>query len=204
MAKRPVMQFKITLIDTVPPIWRDIQISDLCTFWDLHVAIQDAMGWYDCHLHQFVIVTKDKQKLFFGIPSDDDFDFDFHETLPSWEYKVKNHLEHNKKFIYEYDFGDGWVHSIEYEGEHEKEHKKKYPCCLAGEKACPPEDVGGIPGYYSFLNIIENKNNEEHESMLAWVGGHYDQNEFDPKKVKFDNPSKRWTQAFEENSMRSR
>jgi len=69
---------------------------------------------------------------------------------------------------------------------------------LDGERACPPEDVGGVPGYYNFLEIIQNPDDEDHESMLTWVGGSYDSNKFDAKKVKFDNPTKRWKIAFED------
>ena len=77
------------------------------------------MGWKDCHLHEFqVIHPKTQQKEYMGIPDDDDFDI--HNTLPGWNYKVKDYLATNKKILYEYDFGDGWMHSIEFEGQREK------------------------------------------------------------------------------------
>lgn len=198
MKQRPVLQFKITLLGIEPIIWRRIQLSDLCTFWDLHVAIQDVMGWKDCHLHQFQMKHPASQEgEFFGIPDEDDFNIN--NTLAGWEYKVKDYLDSNKAFLYEYDFGDGWEHQIEYEGEHDKQPKQKYPSCLDGKRACPPEDVGGIPGYYNFVETIQDPESEDHESMLIWVGGHYNPDEFNPKKVKFDNPNKRWKYAFDNN-----
>jgi len=198
MTQRPVLQFKITLLDIEPTIWRRIQVSDLCTFWDLHVAIQDVMGWKDCHLHQFQIIhPKTQQKEFMGIPDEDGISI--YNTLPGWNYKIKDYLATNEKMLYEYDFGDGWMHSVAFEGQCEKQSKQKYPVCLDGERACPPEDVGGILGFYNFLETIKDPKNEDYESMLTWVGGYYDPAEFEARKIKFDNPSKRWKYAFEDN-----
>ena len=183
MGQCPVFQFKITLQEIEPAIWRRIQISNSCSFWDLHVAIQNAMGWTDSHLHHFVVIdpaTGDKQ--YMGIPSEDEFDFDVHNTQPDWNFRVRDYLPENSAMIYLYDYGDSWSHLIEFEGSHEKKSNKKYPACIAGERACPPEDVGGIPGYFNFLKIISDKNNDERKSMLHWVGGKYDPEKFNPKK----------------------
>ena len=85
---------------------------------------------------------------------------------------------------------------VQFDGMYPKIAKQKYPLCLDGERACPPEDVGGIGGYEDFLETIRNPKHEEHERMLEWVGGKYAPEEFDPRKIKFDNPSKRWEKAF--------
>lgn len=197
MAKRPVLQFKITLKGIKPAIWRRIQLSDLCSFWDLHVAIQDAMGWTDSHLHLFTVNHPfEHSKVSLGIPVDNGYGND--ETLAGWEHKVRDYLITNKKFEYEYDLGDSWIHSIEYEGEYPKEENKKYPTCLEGTRACPPEDVGGIPGYEEFIEVISTPRHPERRSLLEWVGGKYNPEKFDAKKVKFDNPSRRWKQTFEQ------
>lgn len=197
MAARSALQFKITLLEVEPVVWRRIQISDLCSFWDLHVAIQDAMGWTDSHLHDFEInhsIEKGKQHM--GIPDDDGFD-DIYHTLPGWDYRVRDYLIINDQFIYSYDFGDGWKHRIEYEGLHEKQPGAKYPMCVAGARACPPEDVGGVPGYERFLEARTTPRHPERQSLLTWVGGKFDPKKFDPKEVKFDSPNKRWKIAFE-------
>jgi len=197
MPKQSVLQFKITLQEIHPLIWRRIQISKLCTFWDLHVAIQDAMGWMDSHLHEFTAVNPaTEEKEFIGIPDDEGFD-EVHPVLEGWETKVEHYLrsEKNRKMRYLYDFGDSWEHLIEFEGEHEKQFDK-YPVCLAGERACPPEDVGGIVGYENFISIINTPRHRERKELLTWVGGKYDPEKFDPKKIKFDNPKIRWRNAF--------
>jgi len=190
MAQQQVVQFKITLLHIDPTIWRRIQISDSCSFWDLHVAIQDVMGWMDYHLHEFQVKgSKTKQKEFIGIPNEDDYDV--HYILPGWENKVMGYLKNNKEFLYTYDYGDNWRHRIKFEGIHDKQPNQQYPICLGGQRACPPEDVGGIPGYYDFIEAIQDPENENHKSMLDWVGGSYNPNEFDAKNVIFDDPSKR-------------
>ena len=79
---------------------------------------------------------------------------------------------------FEYDFGDGWEHEIRFEGSPKKEPGKKYPLCLEGERACPPEDVGGIYGFYEFLEALVDPKHEQHEEMLEW-GGNYDPEKFD-------------------------
>jgi len=200
MAKRLVLQFKITLQEIKPSIWRRIQISDLASFWDLHVAIQDAMGWLDCHLHHFEVnhsITHGKQ--YMGIPAYDDFDI--LNTLPSWEYKVRDYLVINQKMVYAYDYGDGWQHLVEYEGLHNKEPNSTYPTCLAGERACPPEDVGGVWGYDRFLAAIKNPSHPEHKRLLEWVGELFNAEHFVPGEVTFDNPRKRWKRAFVEDGV---
>lgn len=198
-----VLQFKVSLVYSVPEIWRRIQISDQCTFWDLHVAIQDSMGWEDCHLHQFVVYdSTDKSKkrpIFIGIPDEDDLLGDAGMSmLAGWEIKVCDYLSSNKTFGYEYDFGDGWEHFIEFEGEYAKDAMiKKYPICLAGENACPPEDVGGIPGFYDYVEAITDKKHPDYKDCLAWHGK-YDPTKFDATKVKFSNPKIRLKRLMEE------
>jgi hypothetical protein len=191
-----VYQFKISLDGIKPTIWRRIQVPGNYSFWDLHVAIQDAMGWEDYHLHEFQIRKPGTQELMrIGIP-DDDFDWS-RETLPDSEIKISEYFTNENRIArYEYDFGDGWIHKIIFKKALEKESGQKYPKCIAGKRACPPEDVGGIGGYYSFLEIIGDPNHLEHERMLEWVGEEYDPEEFEPGEVKFWDPRRRWDIAF--------
>ena len=193
MTQRLVLQFKMTLQEIEPAIWRRIQLVDTCSFWDIHVDIQDAMGWTDSHLHYFDVLdpTTNNQQLI-GIPCDDVVDDD---TLPGWEYFVKNYIKKNDHLIYLYDFGDSWFHTIEFEGVHQARNTN-YPICLDGENACPPEDVGGVPGYYEFVKIMRDKKHKEYQSMLTWYGKQYDPTEFDSKQVEFHNPKIRWKQAI--------
>lgn len=196
-----IYQFYISLREIEPPIWRRIQVPDTYTFWGLHVAIQDAMGWLDCHLHAFRLRPKHKREIVeIGIPNEawDDLD-----TLPGWEIKISTYLHEPGPWMeYEYDFGDGWVHDVLFEGILVKEKGARYPKCLGGERACPPEDCGSIPGYYELLEILKNPEHEEYEEMISWLKGHlknyypYDPEAFEPEKVRFSNPTTRWKKAF--------
>ncbi|MDI3542707.1 MAG: hypothetical protein PWP57_310 [Candidatus Atribacteria bacterium] len=193
-----VYQFKITLKGIRPPIWRRIQVPETYTFWDLHVAIQDVMGWQDYHLHQFEMVNPATGNLkLIGLPADD-YDWT-RATLAGWRQKIAQWFTpENKVAVYLYDFGDGWEHKVELEKILPREAGVRYPICLGGERACPPEDCGGIPGYERLLEIISNPDDEEYEEMLMWLGGKFDPEQFDPKKVLFGDPAIRFKKAFEE------
>lgn len=184
-----IYQFKITLWDIRPPIWRRIQVPETYTFWDLHVAIQDAMGWADYHLHEFEIASlQSRGKARIGIP-EGDFD---REVLPGWKQKIADYFtQKNRTANYMYDFGDGWVHKVELEKILPREKNIKYPRCIKGKRACPPEDCGGIGGYYNLLEIMGNSDHEEYDEMLEWLGGEFDPKHFDIKEVRFDDPDKR-------------
>ncbi len=192
---RKVYQFKITLQGIEPPIWRRIQVPETYTFWDLHVAIQDAMGWLDCHLHHFEIfdlsigITE-----LIGIPDDSAWGI---IVLPGWEQKIADYFSiRNNTAEYIYDYGDRWIHTIKLEKILPRAKGVKYPICIGGKRACPPEDCGGIWGYEELLEIIMNPNHKEYEEMLEWLGGDFDPEYFDMKKVRFDDPAKRWQYAF--------
>jgi hypothetical protein len=192
-----VYQFKITLKETKPPIWRRILVPETYTFWDLHVAIQDAMGWDDYHLHEFTLLSpKTGRKVKIGIPSDEDVDYGW-EVLAEWNQKIAHYFSsENSKADYVYDFGDGWEHSIKLEKILPRETGVAYPRCIGGKRACPPEDCGGIGGYTEFLEAIGDPANELHEDMLDWVGGSFDPDDFDPNDVEFEDPDSRFKLAF--------
>jgi len=191
-----VYQFKITLKELEPLIWRQIQIPETYSFWDLHVAIQDVMSWLDYHLHLFTIHNPlIGRKVKIGIP-DDEFPED---ALAGWNQKIADYFSmKNNTADYLYDFGDDWEHTVVLEKILPRETGIKYPVCIAGEKACPPEDCGGTDGYFDFLEAVKNPFHEQHKDMLRWAGGKFDPDCFNPAKVKFDNPAKRFKIAFEE------
>ncbi|MDQ1276389.1 MAG: hypothetical protein QG610_1967 [Euryarchaeota archaeon] len=172
-------------------------ISDLCTFWSLHVAIQDAMGWLDYHLHEFTLKSPNsKEDIRMGIPFEDDIE----EMNPEagWMFKVSPFLESNKNFLYVYDFGDNWRHTIEFEGIYDKTPGNKYPCCIDGARKCPPEDVGSIHGYEMLIKAMKNKRHPQFKEYLAWLGERYDPNDFNSGKVKFSNPNDRLNLLLED------
>ena len=187
-----VYQFKILLKDIRPPVWRRIQVPETCTFWDLHVAIQDAMGWTDRHLHEFElkIDPTGEMDVRIGIP-DDDVIAD-HVVLAGWKLVISKIFsrEHNKA-EYTDDFGDEWTHEILLEQILPREKGVVYPLCIDGRRACPPEDCGGPPGYEDFLEIIMDPRNEQYHEMLDRVGGDFEPERFNAKDVFFDNPKER-------------
>lgn len=189
---KKVYQFKIILKDIKPKIWRKIQVPEEYSFWDLHVAIQNAMGWGGYHLHQFVIMDpKYGEESWIGIPSDDEF-IGAPTTIAGWKKFIRNYFPKQgcDRCCYEYDFGDGWEHDVKLEKILPAVPGFKYPICIDGARACPPEDCGGIGGYENFLEAISNPRHEEHKSMLEWVGGSFDPEEFDLQNVCFENPKK--------------
>jgi hypothetical protein len=175
-----VYQFKITLQGSNPPIWRRIQVKD-CTLDELHEHIQLAMGWTNSHLHQFKIDER-----FYAAPEILGDGFDDDDDIDSATTKISDILPGTNKrfrFHYEYDFGDSWEHEILFEGILRAEPKVKYPLCLEGERACPPEDCGGIWGYYDLLEAMEGPKNARHEELLEWLGGPFDPEAFDASQA---------------------
>ncbi len=178
-AANTVYQFKITLVESKPRIWRRIQVED-CTLDKLHEHIQTAMGWTNSHLHQFEIFEKR-----YGDPELLDDGFDEFQCIDSTKIKMSDITPNAGKrfsFAYEYDFGDGWEHEILFEGSLQKEPGKKYPLCLEGDRACPPEDVGGIGGFDEFLEALADPKHEQHDDFMEWVGD-FDPEKFDAKQA---------------------
>lgn len=194
----PVLQFRIELLGIDPLIWRRIQVPGDYTFWDLHVAIQSAFGWNDSHLHEFRVETSAGVSCF-GLPTDEDlYPAPEHRPLSGWQHKVADRLDHKGQRIgYCYDFGDDWQHVIVYEDALPKAPGKKYPRCTAGERAAPPDDCGGLPGYESLLEILADPVHEEYASSHVWassikgIRGKFDPEAFDEQAVKFANPASR-------------
>ena len=166
-----IYQIKIVLQDSKPPIWRRLLISDSINLYKFHQIIQIAMGWTDSHLHQFVIDDE-----YYSIPSPDDM----RPIIDERRYKVNQvaPLE-NDKLFYEYDFGDSWGHEILVEKITLSDPDVKYPICVKGERACPPEDVGGIWGYQDFLEAMYDPDHEEHDRFFDWWGSEFDSESFD-------------------------
>jgi len=203
---KQIYQLKIILQDIEPPIWRTIQVPSTCTFWDLHSYIQDAFGWTNSHLHQFIYAdayTDDEvdKPIIIGIPMEPEY-IDDEIALPGWEHKLKRFIEGEScKIDYVYDFGDKWQHTIELENILTAEQGIKYPRCVAGERNSPPEDCGGPHGYEGLLETLFDPNDPEHVSIVKWVdsvkGCTFDPEEFDPAEVLFLSPKKRFKDSFE-------
>lgn len=184
--RRPVQttgllfQFKITLLDIKPAIWRRIQVPD-CTLDVFHEYIQAAFGWWNYHLHQFEI-----DGVRYGPPEPNDMHFGL-EMEDETTMVLSALVSKSKKtlWIYEYDFGDGWRHEVLFEGHPPLEERQKYPQCVEGERACPPEDVGGPWGYVEYLAALADPKHEQHAEFLEWRGP-FDPEAFDTTKATTD------------------
>ena len=189
-----VLQFKITLKDSDPAIWRRIQIPDEYTFYQLHTAIQEAMGWKNHHLYEFKLqlINADKNNkdtLRIGFLFNDGA---FENELPLLDdkkNKVSDYIESHQKMLYTYDFGENWEHVIEFEGSFSRAADTQYPLCIDGQQACPPENVGGYHGYLNFIEAMKDKEHPHHEMYARWRDSEpFDPNQFDPSKVIFSLP----------------
>jgi len=165
-----IYQLKITLLEVDPPVWRRLLIPADATLGDLNFILQAAMGWTNSHLHQFTIDGMDYSDSRFEVDgAEDEFAVTLADAVPA----------ERLRFNLLYDFGDAWDHEITVEKILPREAGKRYPLCVAGERACPPEDCGGVWGYGDFLEAIRDPEHEEHDSMLEWIGGSFDPEAFD-------------------------
>lgn len=172
-----VYRLKITLVDIRPPIWRRILVRD-CTLDELHAHIQTAMGWTNSHLHHFLVGDD-----YYGDPAliGENFrEFGYYDSRATALSGIVPARRKAFRFGYEYDFGDSWRHVIEVEGAGPPDAGATYPACVAGRRACPPEDVGGAWGYPGFLKAVADPRDERHGELLEWLGGPFDPEEFDP------------------------
>ena len=170
-----IYQLQITLLDSNPPIWRRLKVPGKVTLEDLHYIIQWAIGWENCHLHRLIV----DDVHYSANPCDLDM-----EEKPSQKFRLNQlGLSAGEAFGYVYDYGDNWEHGIAIEEILPDEEGIGHAVCVAGERACPPEDCGGLWGYYEFLKAINDPNHEEHEAMLDWIGGSFDPEGFDLQQV---------------------
>jgi hypothetical protein len=175
-----IYQIKISLKDIRPEIWRRIQIDSNASLYELHHIIQIAFNWWNYHLYQFVINDKlYKTRTRYGNPEllDDPEAIDDRSTLLS-------SILFNEKdtLIYEYDFGDSWKHLIKLE-KIIQIGKIKHLKCTAGKLNTPPEDCGGVPGFYNFVEIMSDKKSRDYKSTKKWYGGEFDPTSFNIVKI---------------------
>jgi Plasmid pRiA4b ORF-3-like protein len=170
-----IHQVKVTLVGIRPPIWRRLQVASSINLRRLHDVIQEALGWTQSHLYRFEVGDVE-----FGEPDPED-------GRPVRSAKAtplrKIAPEAGAAFLYEYDFGDSWQHQIVVEKVLPPGSGVAYPRCVAGRRACPPEDCGGVWGYAELLEAIGDPEHPEHEEMLEWVGGAFDPEAFDVRAI---------------------
>ena len=168
-----VYQLRIELQHIEPLIWRRILVPNTLKLSKLDRVVQAVMGWTNSHLHDWHIGSQH-----YGVPDEEWIGNS--AMLDERKFTAGQVLgEQVKAFAYSYDFGDGWDHRIMVEKHLPvQEGRNDWPMCLAGENACPPEDVGGPPGYMNFLQAMRDPNHEHHADYWRWWGGPFDQNTF--------------------------
>lgn len=160
------LQLKVQIVGIQPEIWRRVIVPETLTLRELHAVIQGAMGWQDCHLHIFEIDGKR-----FELPEDD-------KRGPEEGYADERNqtlltiLSKGMQFFYVYDFGDDWKHLVTVEGIAVPSSSGRHLLrCVAGERACPPEDCGGVYRYPAFLEALADPEHREHRDTVEWAGG---------------------------------
>jgi hypothetical protein len=175
----PMYQIKVTLLDSDPPIWRRLRVPGDFSLARLDQAIRSVMSWTNLHAHIFAAGA-----VLYGDPDQD------------WDEKVQDERkvrlatvakEPGATLIYEHDMGDSWRHEVVVEEVTAEAAGAAVLQCLAGERACPPEDCGGIDGYYDMLERLRDPSAEDYEETRAWLedatGGPFDPDVFDLKAV---------------------
>lgn len=157
-----VIRLKVELDDTDPPIWRRIEVPAATTLKDLHRIIQAAMGWDDDHLFAFQIGR---------------------QSAPSRVQLAELAAQRIKRIGYLYDMGDSWQHTLRIEKKLAADPAASYPRLVDGAGCCPPEDCGGISGFYAFLEAIADPQHPDHDDCLDWYGGPFDPTDMDVAQI---------------------
>jgi len=170
----PWWQIRVELLDVTPRVWRRLLIPEDLKLPRLNYILQASMGWQHSHLHEFVLGGRRYST------RDDEWSAEL-KQLDETRVMLADALGNDSRsFDYIYDFGDNWHHVViiedPYAGHSDQGLRVR---CLDGENACPPEDVGGAPGYAEFLTAIADPTHEEHAHYLDWVGGSFDARKFD-------------------------
>ena len=188
MSADTIARLKIALDDVKPAVLRRIEVPLTLRLDRLHLTIQAAMGWTNSHLYEI----RAGEVVGWTTPyPDQDWAGDF---LDARKARLCDVLEDvgTKTLNYLYDFGDGWEHDVLVEKVASPQPGSRYPSCIAGRRACPPEDVGGPWGYQEFLAAVSDPNHDEHTHRTEWIGGSFDPNELDLAAVNEELAAHAW------------
>lgn len=169
-----VFELRVPLRDIKPAIWRVVRVRSNVTLFKLHGILQTVMGWTDSHMHEFAVKDGSYGKV------DPDFPRRQNEKKAVLSDVLRARGEH---LVYVYDFGDGWEHELVLEQVLDADPGGKYPYVIGGERACPPEDCGGVPGHTHLLDVLARPGHREHRDLVEWVGGSFDPEAFDAGEI---------------------
>ena len=164
-----IIEIKVTLEDIEPAVTRTLQVPGTIRLDRLHLTLQAAMGWTNSHLYMF-----EAGGATWGLP-DPDFGGD---DLPANKTTLAQVIEDTgaRTIRYIYDFGDNWEHKLRIGKVSDPVPGELYPRLKDISGRCPPEDVGGFPGYAEFLEAMADPNHPEHEHLTQWCGDTFDPN----------------------------
>ncbi|MBA3899403.1 MAG: plasmid pRiA4b ORF-3 family protein [Bacteroidetes bacterium] len=186
MKRTLIFVFEVILKDTNPAVWRIVELKNSMNLHELHGVIQSAMGWKNCHLHQFTQQIGDNETEYlleeFNMPGEP-----YYGNDPR-KFKLRDVFNQiGDQITYLYDFGDCWEHDVILKGIRPVDTRTTYPTCPTGARACPPEDVGGTHGYEQLLHFIETKNKAELADYKDWLGHDYNPDYFEAYNDYFFN-----------------
>ena len=173
--KTKIFELEIALAEVAPPVRRRVQVPGEVDLSVLHEVVQSVMGWTNSHLHEFEIAGRR-----YGIP---DPDWPSQDVVDEAKSKLFRLVKPGDRFGYVYDFGDNWAHEITVEKVVAAQSGVRYPRCLEGQGACPPEDVGGVWGYEEFQAVMADPSHPDHAERLEWAGGPFDPHRFEPAEA---------------------
>jgi Plasmid pRiA4b ORF-3-like protein len=165
------LEVRVQLRDVTPAVWRRLLVPGDVKLPRLAEMLIAAMGWNGTHLHCFEISGTR-----FSCP---DNQWPAHDEVDESDVTLRDALEGQQRFSFEYDFGDDWRHRIDVERVLLAPIGLKAAVCVAGKNACPPDDCGGAPGYQMLLETLADASHDEYDQMLEWIGGSFDPTEFD-------------------------
>ncbi len=182
-----IARLNITLEGIEPVVSRSLEVPVDIRLDRLHLTVQAAMGWENYHLYEFI--TGDMR---WSLP-DPDFDTD---ALPVAKARLADVMNAagTSPIRYAYDFGDNWVHLIEARVIGDPVPGNLYPRLVDVTGRCPPEDVGGLPGYEDFLAAISDPSHPEHNDLIQWAGGPFDPHvpDADERRLEILKLAKKW------------
>jgi len=177
------VRLRVSINEIEPAIWRRLVVPSEWNLEQLHLVIQAAFNWWNYHLHEFDVgglrygdAVEAAEASAVGDP----------QVFDERDVRLRDFRSAGTTFTYLYDFGDGWNHTVEIEELLFLESVPLKATCIDGARARPPEDVGGIPGYERFLEVIGDPKHPEHLETKRWCGGHFDPEWFDLATVDKD------------------
>jgi Plasmid pRiA4b ORF-3-like protein len=170
-AKTRVFEMEVVLEDVRPLVCRRVQVPGEVSLAVLHEVVQSVMGWTDSHLHEFEIGGARYGRR--------DRDWDERDVADEGKVKLFRLVGRGDQLGYVYDFGDTWAHVLTVVKVIAPEPGVRYPRCVSGCGACPPEDVGGPWGYDEFQTVLADRSHPEHDERLEWLGRPFDPHHFD-------------------------